>query len=184
VLGDRPLELVPQVRHLVEDRVEVLARERQEHAGRDRPHRDVGGLVADEIHLAEKLSLGQERDPQVGAVNTLAQYLHLALGQHEESAAVLPLVDEVTAEWHRLHAKSPLHPLEQRFRQLGEQRHAPQIVGRERQPALGGHDVDPLSLRELDLGAVDAVGTTLDLHPGQQVQEVPRRDRHHLRPRL
>ena len=60
------------------------------------------GLVGDEIGLAEKLAFGQQGDPQVAAVDALAQDLDLPLGDDEELAAVLAFDDQLVAQRDRL----------------------------------------------------------------------------------
>ena len=62
------------------------------------------------------------------------------------------------------------HPGEDGVGQLGEQRHAPQGLGREGGRSAGDVHADPLGLAQLDLGAVDAVDAAVDLHPRQQAQ--------------
>ena len=66
-------------------------------------------------------------------------------------------------------------------RQPGEQRHAAQRLGRKRSDLARHIHVDPLGLGQFDLGAIDAVGAPVHLHPRQQAQQPPRGDRHHLR---
>ena len=44
-------------------------------------------------------------------------------------------------------------------------------AGNETVPSVGDIDPDPLGLRQLHLGAIDAIGSALDLHPRQQPQE-------------
>ena len=62
------------------------------------------------------------------------------------------------------------HPRENGVGQFGKQRHAPQRLGREDAAPPATSTPDPLRLGQLDLGAVDAIGSAVDLHPGQQAQ--------------
>ena len=126
VLVDRLLEFVAQVGHLAQDRVEILAREGQQHAGRDRAHGHVRRLVGDQVGLAEELAFGQQGDPQVAAVDALAQHLDLPLGDDEELAAVLAFDDQLVAQRNVFGLEAAGHPGDDGVGQPGEQRHAPQ----------------------------------------------------------
>ena len=168
-----------------EEAVEILAREGEEDAGGDGADGDVGGLVGDDVGLAEELAVGEERDAEVGAVGALAQDLDLSLGEDEEGVAVLTFADQRVAEGDLFGLEACGHAADDAVGEPGEERHAAERFGREDGATAGETagevDADPPGPRQLHLGAVDAVGAPLDLHEGQQPQKPPRRDRHHHR---
>ena len=167
-----------------QDGVEVFAGQRQQDAGRDRADGDVGRLVGDEVGLAEEFALGQQGNPQVAAVDALAQDFDLSLGDDEELAQVLSLDEQLVAQGDVFGFEAAGHAGDDRLGQLGKERHAAERFRRERRRLARNVDADAFGLGQLDLGPVDAVGSTVNLHPRQEAQEPPRGDRHHLRRRL
>ena len=188
VLLDGPAEVFGEAGLLCEECVEILAGEGEEDAGSDGADGDVGGLVGDDVGLAEELSVGEQRDAEVGSVGSLAQDLDLSLGEDEEGVAVLAFADERVAEGDLLGLEACGHAADDAVGQPREERHAAEALGREdgarAGEAAGEVDADPSGPRQFHLGAVDPVGAPLDLHEGQKPQEPPRRDRHHHRRRL
>ena len=132
------------------------------------------GLSETQVGLAEELAFGQQGDPQVAAVDALAQHLDLPLGDDEELAAVFAFDDQLVAQRNLFGLEAAGHAGDDGVGQPGEQRHAAQRLRRERGRAAGDVDLDPLGLGQFDLGAVDAVGAAVDLHPRQQAQAASR----------
>ena len=181
VLRDRLAKSLAQVRLLGQDRVEILAREGQQNAGRGGADGHVRRSVGDEVALAEKLAFRKQGDPQIAAVNALAENLDLPLGDDEELAAVFAFDDQLIAQRDFFGFEAIGHPGEDRLGKLGKQRHAAQRLGLKNAHAAGDLHADPLGFAQFHLGAIHPVRAAIDLHPRQHAQQPTRSDRHHLR---
>ena len=120
-----------------QDRVEILARQRQQRAGVIvRTVTSETRLVTSSISPKYSPSVSSA-DPQVAAMRALAEHLDLSLGDDEELVLLRALDDQVVPERHRLAPEALRHSVHDRLRQPREQRHAPQRLRGRRRPPRG-----------------------------------------------
>lgn len=174
------LELSEHVRVFRQQCVEIFPRQRQQHTRRDRANGRIRRTVRRQIRLAEELSFGEERNSQIAAMHPFAQYFDLPLRDHEELAAILPFDQQLVPDRNILDSEGPRHALENGVGQPREQRHPPQGAGGERYSVIPNIHGNPFRFGKLHFGPIDAIGAAVDLHPRQELEQVTRRDRHHL----
>jgi hypothetical protein len=117
-------------------------------------------------------------------MHAFAQDLDLALREDKEFTAVLAFHQQLVAERNLLGLEPGRHANQHRVGEPRKQRDAAQRLGGERSRPAGNVHPDPRGLAQFDLRAVHAISAAIDLHPGQQAEQPPGRDRHHLRRRL
>jgi hypothetical protein len=89
---------------------------------------------------------GQQGNPQVAAMDALAQDLDLSLGDDEELVAVLAFDDQLVAQRNLFRLEAAGHAAEDLIGQLGKQRHAAQRLRRKTRRSPPEIHFDPFGL--------------------------------------
>ena len=171
LLVDSLGEGLAEVGHLLDERLQFLQFQAQEHGGRDGTHRHGGFGIVEQVGLAEILAVAQQGYAQFLAVGSLADDLGLTVGHDEELLLVLAFLYEELAYFHFLRLERAGQAVHYLVVELREQRDGLQALGRERGNTVEILNRQPLALAELYLCAVHTERAAADLHPRQQFQQ-------------